>query len=66
MSDPKDLRPGVSEEAAAFRSSDDDWAIARERYEDYLRTGETISVDEFFDELRRDLAERHARKAGKA
>jgi len=56
----KDKKPeadGVAEDAAPFRSStDEDWSIALERLEEYRRTGETISVEEFMDELRRQVA----------
>jgi len=53
---------GVSEDAAPFRTStDDDWSIARDRLAEYRRTGETISVEEFMDELRRSVAARRAR-----
>jgi hypothetical protein len=50
---------GVAEDGAPFRTStDDDWTIARERLAEYRRTGETISVEEFMDELRRAVADR--------
>lgn len=63
MSDPKGLPPGVAEDPAAFRLSDDEFAIARERWEEHQRTGsETISVEEFMDELRRAVAKKRAEK----
>ncbi|MDO9223575.1 MAG: hypothetical protein Q7U20_07670 [Caulobacter sp.] len=60
---PEPPQDGVAEDATPFlTSTNEDWAIARERLEDYRRTGETISVEEFMDELRREVAARRAEK----
>ncbi len=54
---------GVAEDGAPFRAPpDSDWTIALERPEEYRRTGETISVDEFMEELRREVALRRIAK----
>ncbi|ATQ44384.1 hypothetical protein [Caulobacter mirabilis] len=54
---------GVAEGGAPFRAPvDSDWTIALERLEEYRRTGETISVDEFMEELRREVASRRTIK----
>ena len=63
MSNERKPPEGVAEDGAPFHGANDaDWTIALERLEDYRRTGETISVDEFMEELRREVSSRQAAK----
>ena len=53
---------GVAEDASPFFAEADDWTIARERLAEYRRTGETISVEEFMEELDRQVAIERAKR----